>query len=110
PLFQPVPAGTAGELCLGGDGLARGYGGRPELTAEKWIPFPLPGDPGGRLYRTGDRVRLRGDGVLEFLGRIDHQIKIRGFRIEPGEIEARLCSHPGIGQAVVMAQEDRTGD
>ncbi|HEX2224762.1 MAG TPA: amino acid adenylation domain-containing protein, partial [Thermoanaerobaculia bacterium] len=110
PLFQPVPAGTAGELCLGGDGLARGYGGRPDLTAEKWIPFPLPGDPGGRLYRTGDRVRLRSDGVLEFLGRIDHQIKIRGFRIEPGEIEARLCSHPRIGQAVVMAQEDRPGD
>ena len=105
-----VPPGRAGELCLGGDGLARGYLNRPELTAERFIPDPLGGDPGARLYRTGDLVRQRGDGAIEFVGRLDQQVKIRGFRIEPGEIEAAIGSHPAVHQCVVLARRDRPGD
>ena len=108
--LQPVPVGVPGELFIGGLGVARGYLDRPALTAEKFIPDPFGEVPGGRLYRTGDLVRWRGDGQLEYVGRVDHQIKIRGHRIEPGEVEAALSSHPAIREAVVVARDDRSGE
>jgi len=108
--MEVVPAKAGGELYIGGEGVARGYIGRREETAERFVPDPYSGKAGERLYRTGDRVRWRDDGNLEFLERNDSQVKIRGFRIEVGEIEARLMEHPAVREAVVTLREDAPGD
>jgi amino acid adenylation domain-containing protein len=102
--MEPVPVGVSGELYIGGDGIARGYHGRPELTAEKFVPNPWSLQGGERLYRSGDVCRFLPDGNIDYLGRMDHQIKIRGFRVELGEIEAALLQHPNIRQAAVIVQ------
>ena len=107
--LQLLPIGVAGELLVGGAGIGRGYLGQAGLTAERFIPDPF-GGTGGRLYRTGDRVRYLVDGNIEFLGRIDHQVKIRGFRIELGEIEACLLRHPSIKTAAAIVREDGQGN
>ncbi|HZF12336.1 MAG TPA: amino acid adenylation domain-containing protein [Thermoanaerobaculia bacterium] len=108
--FRPQPVGVPGELCLGGDGLARGYLGRPEQTAERFVPDPLALRPGCRLYRTGDRVRTLQGGALDFLGRLDGQVKVRGFRIELGEVEAALRRHPGVVDAAAVLRDEDGGE
>jgi len=110
--LQPAPIGVPGELYIGGEGVARGYHNRPELTAEKFIPDPFADTPGARLYRTGDMVRLLDDraGNIVFLGRIDDQVKIRGYRVEPGEVGEALGRHPGVREVVVLAREEQPGD
>lgn len=108
--MQPAPVGVTGELFIGGDGLARDYLRRPDLTAEKFVPHPHSAEPGARLYRTGDLVRYLSDGNIEFLKRMDQQVKIRGFRIEPGEIEAALQEHPAVRESLVIVREETPGD
>ncbi len=107
---HPVPVGVPGELYIGGDGVARGYWRRPELTAEQFLPDPYSAEPNARMYRTGDLVRYLADGQVQFLGRIDQQVKIRGYRIEPGEIEFRLAQHPKVRDCVVVVHKDNYGE
>jgi acyl-coenzyme A synthetase/AMP-(fatty) acid ligase/acyl carrier protein len=109
-LLQPVPVGVAGEVHIGGDGVARGYFNRPELTAERFIPNPFSTEPVARLYKTGDFARFLPDGNIEFLGRFDHQVKVRGFRIELGEIESTLGQHPDVRETVVIVKEEQHGE
>ena len=108
--FEPVPVGVAGELYIGGIGLARGYIARPDLTAERFVPAPVGGVPGERLYRTGDLACHREDGAIDFLGRLDHQVKLRGFRIELGEIDAQARRCPGVGESLTLLGRRPNGD
>ncbi|WP_432741955.1 amino acid adenylation domain-containing protein [Streptomyces sp. JH002] len=107
--LMPVPPSVIGEIHVAGPSLARGYAGRPDLTAERFLPDHLTGTPGGRLYRTGDRGAWSGEGLLEFHGRTDSMVKVRGFRVEPAEVEAALSRIPGVGQAVVLSGDDPEG-
>ena len=106
---NPQPVGVPGELHLGGKSVARGYLNQPALTAQRFLADPFAGTPGARMYRTGDKVRLLGDGTVDFLGRIDDQVKIRGNRVEPGEVEAALLAHPAVTEAVVVPSRDHAG-
>ena len=108
--LKPVPVGVPGELHIGGRGQSQGYINLPELTAERFIPNPFSGEPGARLYKTGDLVRFLEAGDIEFLGRLDDQVKVRGFRIELGEVESALSSHPAVREAVALARENRQGN
>ena len=108
--MELVPVGVAGELCIGGAGIARGYVNRPELTEERFLDDPFSEASEARLYRSGDLARYRSDGELEFLGRVDDQLKIRGYRIEPGEVQAALAEHQGVKEALVIARKQQTGD
>jgi amino acid adenylation domain-containing protein len=108
--LRPVPPGVAGEICVGGDGVARGYLKRDDLTSQRFLPDPFSGKPGARIYRSGDLARFSERGELEYLGRMDHQVKIRGFRVELGEIESALNRHPAIRESVVLAREEAQGD
>ncbi len=110
PRLEAMPLGAAGELAIGGVQVARGYVGRPDLTAERFVPDPHGGTPGGRLYRTGDLCRHLPGGEIEYLGRLDDQVKIRGFRIEPREIELALAAHPAVREAAVVARQDGSGE
>ena len=104
-----MPIGTPGELYIGGDGLANGYLNRPELTNERFVSNPF--DPGGgKLYKTGDEVRYRGDGEVQYLGRLDFQVKVRGHRIELGELESVIGQHPGVRETLAIVREDSPGD
>ncbi|HEX2188309.1 MAG TPA: amino acid adenylation domain-containing protein [Longimicrobiaceae bacterium] len=107
--MEPVPVGVPGELYVGGAGLARGYAGRPALTAERWLPDPLPEAPGARLFRTGERARWRADGTLEWMGTAGAPVRVRGFRVEPREVEAALAGLPGVRDAAVVARSDSRG-
>ncbi|MHB8595765.1 MAG: amino acid adenylation domain-containing protein [Ktedonobacteraceae bacterium] len=107
--LEPVPTNVPGELYIGGEGVTRGYLGRPDLTAEMFIPNPFSQEQGTRLYRTGDLACYLSDGNIEFLGRMDHQVKIHGYRVEPGEVEIALCEHPSVRQAVVVERENHLG-
>ncbi|HYG09796.1 MAG TPA: non-ribosomal peptide synthetase, partial [Pyrinomonadaceae bacterium] len=109
-MLRLLPVGVAGELCAGGIGVGRGYLNQPSLTAQKFVPDPFAAQPGARLYRTGDLARYLPDGNIEFLGRLDHQVKVRGFRIELGEIETALRNHAAVREAVVLVNEQQTGD
>jgi amino acid adenylation domain-containing protein len=108
--LNPVPIGVIGELYIGGDGVARGYLNRPELNKERFLADPFSGQPGARLYKTGDVARYRNDGILEYLGRVDNQVKVRGYRIELGEIEATLASDPRVKSCAVLVREDEPGN
>ncbi|AUX48983.1 hypothetical protein SOCE26_105280 [Sorangium cellulosum] len=107
---ERLPIGVAGELYIGGAGLARGYHDRPDLTRERFLADPFSGEPGARMYRTGDLARIAHDGLIEYLGRLDHQVKIRGFRVELGEIEVTVARHPGVKECVCVARRDTVGE
>ncbi|MBI4662222.1 MAG: AMP-binding protein [Verrucomicrobia bacterium] len=107
---RPVPLAVPGELYIGGEGVARGYSGRPDLTAARFVPDPFGTTPGARLYRTGDLARYRPDGAVEFLGRVDHQVKVRGYRIELTEVESVIGQHPAVSECVVTARSKASGE